>query len=55
MKERTKALLWWRSLTFEEQFFKTIKWLSQNNRDTTERHPHDLTGREIEEIFKLND
>ena len=50
---RKGALKWWNSLTFEEQFFKTIEWLSNNNRDTTERHPNKLTGREIQEIYSL--
>lgn len=50
MENRKLALEWWDSMTFEEQFFKTIKWLSSQNRDTTERHPDNLTGREIEEI-----
>ena len=51
---RQSALQWWNSMTFEEQFFATIKWLSSQNRDTTERHPHHLTGREIQEIYKFH-
>ena len=50
---KQSALKWWNSLTFEQQFFKTIEWLSNNNRDTTERHPNKLTGREIQEIYSL--
>ena len=45
---------WWNSMTFENQFFKTIEWLSSQNRDTTERHPHNLTRIEIQEIHKLH-
>ena len=52
MENRRLALEWWNSMTFENQFFATIKWLSSQNRDTTERHPHTLTGREIQEIYK---
>nr|OQX98991.1 MAG: hypothetical protein B6I27_01620 [Erwiniaceae bacterium 4572_131] len=50
---RQSALKWWNSLTFEQQFFKTIEWLSSNNRNTIERHPNNLTGREIQEIYSL--
>lgn len=51
---RQSALKWWNSMTFEEQFYATIKWLSSQKRDTTERHPHHLTGREIQEIHELH-
>ena len=50
---RQSALKWWNSMSFENQFFSTIEWLSNQNRDTTERHPHHLTGREIQEIYEL--
>lgn len=50
---RQSALQWWNSMTFEEQFFATTKWLSSQKRDTTERHPHHLTGREIQEVHEL--
>ena len=50
---RQSALKWWNSMSFENQFFGTIEWLSNQNRDTTERHPHHLTGREIQEIYEL--
>ena len=50
--ERISALNWWDSLTFEEQFFLTVKWLSSQGRDTSEKHPHNLTGMEIQQIFK---
>ena len=49
---RQKALEWWNSLTFEEKFYKTINWLSSENRDVTERHPDNLTGSEIEKIWR---
>jgi len=54
MSNENSALEWWNSMTFENQFFATIKWLSSQKRDTTERHPHDLTGREIQEIHELH-
>lgn len=49
---RSAAIEWWNSLTFENKFYKVIEWLKSQNRDTTERHPNDLTGREIEEIHR---
>ena len=51
---RQCALTWWNSMTFEEQFYKTIAWLKNQNRNTTERHPHHLTGREIQQIYELH-
>ena len=54
MEQRQKAIEWWNSMTFEQQFYKTIEWLSDQNRDTTERHPYSLTGREIQEIYEKN-
>lgn len=48
---RQIALNWWNSLDSDEQLFKTIDWLESNNRDTNERIPSSLTGREIEEIM----
>lgn len=49
---RSVAIKWWNSLTFEHKFYKVIEWLKSQNRDTTERHPESLTGREIEEIHR---
>lgn len=49
---RQIALNWWNSLDSDEQLFKTIDWLESNNRDTNERIPSSLTGREIEEIME---
>ena len=45
-------LTWWNLLSFEQKFFRTIKWLIINGRDTTERHPHHLTEFEIKEIYE---
>ena len=53
MNNREVALKWWNSMSFEDQFFATIKWLSSRDRDTTERHPESLTGREIQEIHEM--
>ena len=44
------ALAWWNSMAFEEQFYKTIAWLKDQNRNTTESHPHNLTIDEIVEV-----
>lgn len=46
------ALSWWNSMTFEEQFYKTIAWLKSQNRNTTERHPNHLTDIEIRQIYE---
>ena len=52
--KRTEVLKWRNNMTFEDQFYKTIDWLSSQNRDTSSRHPHYLTGREIEEIYEFH-
>ena len=54
MNTRREAIEWWHTLSFEEKYFKVIEWLSKQGKDTTERHPNSLTGREIEEIYNLN-
>jgi len=46
------ALSWWLSLTFEEQFYKTISWLKDQNRNVTERHPNKLSVDEIRDVYK---
>ncbi len=48
------ALSWWNSMTFEEQFYKTIAWLSDQKRNVTERHPHKLSVDEIVEVYQLH-
>jgi hypothetical protein len=53
MGNRQQALDWWNAMTFEDKFYKTIEWLSKNNRDTTSRHPYSLTGKEIEEMYEF--
>ena len=50
---REKSMIWWNSLTLEEKFYKVIPWLKSKDINVTERHPNSLTGREIEEIFKI--
>ena len=50
---RIKSLKWWNILSFEQKFINTIAWLSKNGKDTTERHPDDLTGREVQEIYEM--
>ena len=48
--KRKAVMAWWNNLTFEHQMTYTVKWLSSQGRDTAERHPSSLTGREIQEI-----
>jgi hypothetical protein len=48
---REEALKWWNSMNLEEQFYKTIEVNHLITGDCT-RHPHTLTGREIEIIYK---
>ena len=48
------ALSWWNSMTFEEQFYKTIAWLKDQNRNVTERHPHKLSVIEIVGVYQLH-
>lgn len=48
------ALSWWNSMTFEEQFYKTIAWLKDQNRNVTERHPHKLSVDEIVGVYQLH-
>jgi hypothetical protein len=48
------ALAWWNSMTFEEQFYKTIAWLKHQNRNVTERHPHKLSVDEIVGVYQLH-
>jgi hypothetical protein len=50
-EKRHASLLCWNGLTLEQKFYKVIEWLKAQKRDTTERHPNDLTGREIQEIW----
>ena len=50
MSQRVKALKWWDSMSFEDQFFKTIECNHLIIGDTT-RNPDTLTGREIELIY----
>lgn len=49
---RNRAMNWWDSLSFDTKFYKTIGWLNSKGKNSTERHPDNLTGREIEEIYK---
>ena len=51
MENRAKAIKWWNNLSFEQKYFKVVEWLWKQGKDTTERLPDSLTGREIEEIY----
>lgn len=46
-----KALKWFKSLSFENQFYKTIEANSVIEGDCT-RNPNSLTKEEIEKIYK---
>lgn len=46
-----EAIEWWDSMSFEDQFFQVIEWLSSQKRDTTELHPHNATREDIAEMF----
>ena len=48
------ALSWWNSMTFEEQFYKTIAWLKDQNRNVTERHPRKLSVDEIVGVYQVH-
>lgn len=48
------ALSWWNSMTFEDQFYKTIAWLKDQNRNVTERHPHRLSVDEIVGVYQVH-
>lgn len=53
MSDRHKMINWWNNLSFEHKFYKVIEWLKSQNRDTTERHPLELTGEEVKEIWNI--
>lgn len=48
---RTKALDWCNKLSLEEKFYQVIPWLKLKGLNVTERHPNDLTDKEIEDIY----
>lgn len=54
MNNRTKSLEWFNKLGLEEQFYKTIEANHLLIGDTVNRHPNNLTGREIEIIYNYN-
>lgn len=49
---REKAMEWWNRMTLEQQFYQVIPWLKSNGMMADDRHPHSLTGREIEHLFE---
>lgn len=51
---KNEYLEWWLSLSFEEQFYKIIEFLSYHKRDTTELHPHEIKNEEIKQIYSFN-
>lgn len=53
MKEE-EALSWWNSMTLEEKFYKTIPWLRMQGRNVTERHPNELSVKEIISVYQVN-
>lgn len=50
---RQRALLWWNEMNLEEQFYVTIEHNDLIQGDCT-RHPHTLTGTEIEIIWRAH-
>jgi|GEM_PF-6873365 hypothetical protein len=52
-EKRIDAMKWWNRMNLLYKFECVIKWLKSQGRDTTERHPDTLTGREIQEIFEM--
>jgi hypothetical protein len=48
--ERTKALEWWTKKSLEDQIYVAIEFNEFITGDKT-RHPHTLTGREIEILW----
>ncbi len=52
-ENRVKALNEWKDTSFEEKFYRVIAWLKSKGEDVTSRHPHDLTGREIQECIEF--
>lgn len=53
MNNRETAMEWWHKMDLEQQFYKTIEANSIINGDRT-RHPHTLTGSEIEKMFDFH-
>lgn len=51
--KRIKALEWFKELSFEDKFQKTIQANKVITGDKT-RHPNSLTGREIELIYNYH-
>lgn len=51
--DRVKSIEWFAMLSFEEKYFAIVRWLSSKNENTSDRTPDSLTGREIQEIFKI--
>lgn len=47
----TDIITWWNMMSFEDQFYKVIEYLSDNDRNTTELHPHSMTFEEITEVY----
>jgi hypothetical protein len=47
---RKKAMIWWNTLSLEEQFYETINANHLITGDKT-RHPNTLTGSEIQLIY----
>ena len=54
MTTREQAMKWWNNLSLEYQFYEVIPWLTSKGLGAAERHPSTLTGREIEELWNIN-
>lgn len=53
LDSREIAMRWWNNMSLEERFYKTIAGNEVITGDKT-RHPHSLTGREIEAIYNFH-
>ena len=43
---KDKALDWWNTLSFEDQFYKVIEFAKNCE------HPHRMTPKDIEQVYK---
>lgn len=55
MTTREKAINWWNKLSLESKFYEVIPWLTSKDLGAAERHPNNLTGREIEELYRISE
>jgi len=49
------AKKWWDDMNLEQQFYKIVPWLQNQNRSVIEIHPHNASDENIEEIYKFSE